>query len=108
MGEKKLVNLLPLEVDSCDVEDYTLEPEDHEEPLWEGTVSDALSITAGLTKSQQSHSSSYMCRKTKRISEVMLGAEQWHGAFRLSFAFLLQFKSPVLTMLVVNPVENHK
>lgn len=39
---------LPLEVYSGDVEDHSLEPEDHEEALREGAVSDALAIAAGL------------------------------------------------------------
>lgn len=38
----------PLEVDGGDVEHDSFEPEDHEEALGEGTVSDALSVTACL------------------------------------------------------------
>lgn len=39
---------VPLEVHSGDVEHHSLEPEDHEEALREGAVSDALAIAAGL------------------------------------------------------------
>lgn len=39
---------LPFEVHSGDVEDDSLQPEDHEDSLRKRTVSDALSITAGL------------------------------------------------------------
>lgn len=44
--------LLPLEVHRGDVEDHSLEPQDHEEPLGEGAVADALSITARLGTTQ--------------------------------------------------------
>lgn len=39
---------LPLEVHCGDVEDHSFEPQDHEEPLREGAVPNALSITARL------------------------------------------------------------
>lgn len=38
----------PLEVNSCDVEDHSFEPEDHEETLGKRTVADAFSITSCL------------------------------------------------------------
>lgn len=38
----------PLEVHRGDIEDDSFEPQDHEEPLGEGAVSDALSITPRL------------------------------------------------------------
>lgn len=39
---------LPLEVNSCDIEDNTFQPEDHKQALREGTVPDALSINSSL------------------------------------------------------------
>lgn len=41
-------DISPLEVYSGDVEDHSLEPEDHEEALRKGAVSDALAIAPGL------------------------------------------------------------
>lgn len=38
----------PLEVHRGDVEDHSFEPQDHEEPLGEGAVADALAVTARL------------------------------------------------------------
>lgn len=38
----------PLEVHCGDVEDDSFQPQDHEEPLGEGAVPDALSITSRL------------------------------------------------------------
>lgn len=38
----------PLEVHRGDVEDHSFEPQDHEEPLGEGAVADALPITPRL------------------------------------------------------------
>lgn len=43
-----MILLLPLQVDSGDIEDYTFQPEDHKKALREGTVSDALSVTPSL------------------------------------------------------------
>lgn len=40
--------VLPLEVYSGDIEDHSLEPEDHEEALRKGTVSDALAVATRL------------------------------------------------------------
>lgn len=40
--------VLPLEVHRGDVEDHSFEPQDHEEPLGEGAVADALSIAPRL------------------------------------------------------------
>lgn len=38
----------PLQVHGGDVEHHSFEPEDHEEPLGEGAVPDALSVAARL------------------------------------------------------------
>lgn len=43
----------PLEVDRGDVEDHSFEPQDHEEPLGEGAVPDALAIAARLQWTRQ-------------------------------------------------------
>lgn len=40
--------VLPLQVHRGDVEDHSFEPQDHEEPLGEGAVADALSVTPRL------------------------------------------------------------
>lgn len=103
LEKKDLVHLLPFEVDSCDVEDYTLEPEDHKEPLWEGTVSDALSIAAGLTKATvtQQFTSVQVTRMGKVIVETDSG-EYWHGAFRLSCISWLYFPTVTTLNNVVN------
>lgn len=41
-------DILPLEVYSRDIEDHSLEPEDHEEALRKRAVPDALAIAPGL------------------------------------------------------------
>ena len=38
----------PLEVHCGNIEDHSFKPQDHEEPLREGAVPDALSITSSL------------------------------------------------------------
>lgn len=43
----------PLEIHRGDVEDDSFEPQDHEEPLGEGAVPDALSITSRLEQTRQ-------------------------------------------------------
>lgn len=49
------VCVAPLEVHSSDVEDDPFQPQDHEESLGEGTVADALPITASLTIHTHTH-----------------------------------------------------
>lgn len=41
-------HVLPFQIDGCDAKHNSFEPKDHEEPLWEGAISDALTITASL------------------------------------------------------------
>lgn len=41
-------DILPLEVYSGDIEDHSLEPEDHEEALRKGAVSNTLAIAPSL------------------------------------------------------------
>lgn len=46
----------PLEIHRGDVEDDSFEPQDHEEPLGEGAVPDALSITSRLEQTRRTAS----------------------------------------------------
>lgn len=43
----------PLQVHGGDVEDDSFEPQDHEQPLGEGTVPDALAITPRLQETTE-------------------------------------------------------
>lgn len=43
----------PLKVHSGDIEDHTLQPQDHEETLRKWTVADTLSITARLKEKEK-------------------------------------------------------
>lgn len=47
-------DILPLEVYSGDIEDHSLEPEDHEEALRKGAVSNALAIATSLRAESRS------------------------------------------------------
>lgn len=49
-------DILPLEVYSGDIEDHSLEPEDHEEALRKGTVPNTLAIATSLRAESRSKS----------------------------------------------------
>lgn len=52
MSVYKLQTHTPLKVHSGDIEDHTLQPQDHEETLRKWTVADTFSITARLKEKE--------------------------------------------------------
>lgn len=52
MSVYKLQTHIPLKVHSGDIEDHTLQPQDHEETLRKRTVADTFSITARLKEKE--------------------------------------------------------